>query len=432
MMSEETVAVEVAGSGTDAAPIESPQSAPEQPKAEKAQEQPKEQPKKPPSHLSRRDQARHNARERARAAQEAQSKQEPQESTGEQPRDDRGRFQAKAENQQEQRGAVSPTASETPGNETPAASPVAEGFVRIEIPKDHPLREQGRTHWDVRSEDERDLRAALNQWTRRSEKEEAEKLQKQFEQRLEQERIQRLRVQAELEAMKAGVPSLENNPDLDAALKDIERAWGGQKPEVVEFMKNAVREQFAREQQAAHEAAFSRVQMGETTDRFLSTVQTSAAQQFPVWNQTGELNARMSQALGQYGDMVDARNAQLAQMGRPHQPPSADEFFRYVRTSYVGDARVQKQIQDMKNKREAELRERIRQEERKKLQEAQAQKRQEVEKRHSTRPPAPSGQLHRAHQTSGEDDSFDLRKVPVAQRGKALRERVKARMRGEA
>lgn len=59
------------------------------------------------------------------------------------------------------------------GTEPKAVSGPPEGMVRVDLPEGHPLREQGRTHFDVPAADELHQRALVNAVTRRAEVEAA-------------------------------------------------------------------------------------------------------------------------------------------------------------------------------------------------------------------------------------------------------------------
>lgn len=337
------------------------------------------------------------------------------------PRDEHGRFLPK-EDVPKQEGEVADAADPSKGQES--AAKVADGRVRIDLPADHPLRDEGQTHIEVSPDNERTMRAALNQWTRRSELEEAKK-------QVAQERQLRMQVMAEIEATKAK-QTQGQVPHLEHFLADLREAYGEQ-PELVKAIEQGLQANEKQKEQQYRQQAVQRIQMQQEATQFGRTIEASAPAEYPMWAQTGELRTRINQALIHYGDFVDARNEKLAQAGRPLSRVDKAEFDSWLRLQYQQDPRVQKTVREFQNKRRASLEQNIREEERTRLLEEQQKKAAEVQSRHGRRPPHPSGAVPglQARTTDTADERQDaLRNAkPGGQRLKQIRQSVRDRVR---
>lgn len=425
-MSDDAVAVEVAGPETPDVTVEA---TPTEPQAEvnapstvsetETVAKPDEAPKRK-SLGDIRKAARERARDRARSE---RAKQQPR-------TEDRTRFATAPESQPEEQVAEAAAPSE---DEAAAADTVAEGYVRIEIPEDHPLRAQGRSHWDVREgDDERDLRAALNQWTRRAQLEESENAQKALQEQLEQEQIARLQLQARLDATSNIQPQADTG--LQHFMEDLKTAYKDQ-PELIQTIEQALvakqQAEVAKAQREAEETAL----LARSGAQLAQQVAATAPQNYPLWAQTGEIGPRVRQGLMEYASLVDARNAQLVSLGQRPQPANRAEFDRYLQNTYLQDPRIKDQMQKAQNERRARRDAEVREEARRELAAEQQRKAEEAQARHATRPPSP-GMAVPGLQAARPDPTADrleaLKQAPAGgSRLKMIRESVRARTRGQ-
>lgn len=308
----------------------------------------------------------------------------------EQPRNADGTFAPKegeGEGTEKQDAAAEGAAAEADSAAAVAAeSGSPDGVRTVTIPLDpsNPLYEQGIKELPgVPAELERTLRTLLNNPVRRREVEQAQAAAEAAEAKL-------AAMQARMELLQSGeLPNYEGNPELDALLKDVERAY----PEQGELVKRAFQALQAQERGAREAEATAMAERKVAGTRFMSAVTTRAAEHYPIWAKHGELGPRMQRAVAQYGDYVDARNANLKAVGQPERMPSAQEFFGWVDTHYVKDPRVQEHLRkyqsEQTTKAQKEAAAKAAAEERRKMAEAEKQKLEEAAQRHSTRPPSP-------------------------------------------
>ena len=256
--------------------------------------------------------------------------------------------------------------------------------VTIPLDPSHPLYAQGiKELTDVPAHLERAMRTMANASVRAKEVDQARAAQQAAETELAMTR-------ARMDMLQSGtVPTIETSPEIQTLLADVEQAY----PEQVDTVKRAfeaLQQQTLQVKEAEVMADVQRNQVGRT---FLYEVQDAAAKQYPVWNTSGELSERMRIAVAQYGDYVDARNANLDAVGQAQQMPSSQEFFSWVDTNYVKDKRVQNQLSDFKVKSEAKIGQARAQEavatERKKLAAEEKQRLTSAAERHGAKPPSP-------------------------------------------
>lgn len=328
----------------------------------------------------------------------------------ERPRDEQGRFIKKEETAPSDAAATSSEdeASSPPATEVP-------GFVRIELPPEHPLRERGIDHVVAPESAVREHRALLNQWVTRSQVQ-------QYESRLNQMEEANVRLQAELEAVRKSGPQLdpEKDPITQRLLDDIDRKYS---PEMAKRVKDAlVANSSAGVDESAVEAELEIRRSGRA---FMQEVATGAIQQFPLWAQNGQLQQRVGSAMVEYGKHIDAQNAVRKNQGQPLLKPDAGQFFGWLQGAYRKDPAVQQHLEATRAKEAEETRARIREEERAKLAEVERKRLEEQQSRHRTRPPGvppvgPKG-------TRSTDAEVDIRKMTPDERKKHMRDRARAR-----
>jgi len=256
--------------------------------------------------------------------------------------------------------------------------------VTIPLDPSHPLYDQGiKELTDVPAHLERAMRTMANASVRRQEVEHARAAQQAAESELAMQR-------ARMELLQSGELSrVDSSPEIQALLKDVENTYPEQ-AETVKAAFEALQSQAVHSKETEVQATVEREQIGR---RFLTDVTTGAAQQYPVWAQSGELTERMRIAVAQYGDYVDARNSNLSSVGQQERMPTSKEFFDWVDTNYVKDPRVQTQLSDFQSKNNQKVADNSAKEavaaERKKLALEETDRMQDAAHRHSTKPPSP-------------------------------------------
>lgn len=286
------------------------------------------------------------------------------------------------------------SAADTPvaDTETDTAAPkVAESgqgepekLVTIPLDPSHPLWDQGiRELKDVPAHLEREVRTMANAVIRKSEAEAAQKA-------AQAAQKEAALLRAKMEMLQDGtLQNLDANPEVQALLADIERAY----PEQAEVAQAAFAALQAQKRQAKEAELNSKVEREFVGRSFITEVQANATRQYPVWAQSGELAPKMQNAMAQYGDYVDARNANLTALGKPESQPSVKEFFNWVDSNYVRDPRVQKQLAEFQGSHTKKVSEsaatKAAAAERSRIAQMEKQRLSEAAQRHSTRPPAP-------------------------------------------
>jgi hypothetical protein len=318
---------------------------------------------------------------------------------GETPRGPDGRFMAQPEvateedaADEEETAAVDEVAATEPeAAAVEVAEPVQDEkaakppkLVTIPLDSNHPLYSQGITELkDVPAHLERAMRTMANASVRKQEVDQARAAQQAAETELAMQR-------ARLEVMQhqSETPSPAATPEMQALMADIEQTY----PEQVETVKQAFNALSQQAVQAKEVQALQVVEREQVGRRFLSEVQSGANKAYPVWSETGELGERMRISVSQYGDYVDARNANLTAAGRAEQEPSSQEFFSWVDTNYVKDPRVQNKLAAFQKKAESRIgKNKVSKavaKERQRMATKERQKLAEAAERHGTKPPS--------------------------------------------
>ena len=256
--------------------------------------------------------------------------------------------------------------------------------VTIPLDRSHPLYDQGVTELkDVPVHLERQVRTMANATTRAKQAEQATAAQQVAETEL-------ATLRAKMELMQSGeLPQFDSDPEVQTLLADIEKAY----PDQSDLVKRAIAALQTQETQAKEANITATVRREQVGRHFMSSVTQNAGKQYPVWQKSGELGNRMQNAMAQYGDYVDTRNANLVAVGKAESEPSSKEFFSWVDSNYVRDARVQEALRAYKDKSVSNSSQQAAAKavagERKKMADAEAAKLTAAAQRHSTRPPTP-------------------------------------------
>lgn len=258
------------------------------------------------------------------------------------PRDAKGRFLSPSEAS----GTAAP--SDEPGDgveegtggpeEDGGAAPessgpaVRDGFVRIMLDEDDPLRERGKEYLDVPAEEEQEIRSLLNRKTRHRE--------------VEQAKREARELRARLKALQSSdVPrwTEENQETYD----DLERHYD---KAAAEAYKRGVMEEAEQAIENRTKEALEEEDTLENAATFLRDIQTHAPTRYAFWQADGTLSRRLAGALADYGKLVD--------LGL--RKPSADHFFRYLDEDYGRDPQVQQAIAARRTEqREEQFKERL-------------------------------------------------------------------------
>lgn len=314
-----------------------------------------------------------------------------QEQAARQPRKDDGKWTEEEARESTEQTEETPAGTEAQAEDEAAkAAKAAESgsvetetdFVSIELDARNPLYDQGITKLDgVPKALEREVRTLANAAVRGREATEANR-------QLEAAEVEIAKLSAKLRLLESGEhlkDSPENDPEFQQLIRQIKEHYPGQSEKI-----EAALEAYKRQQTSSVEREAEAVAQRQAAARsFLRTVASVSRQKYPVWEQAGELPQRMQMAVAQYGDYVDARNANLVATGREEMPPNAEEFFGWVDTNYVKDKRVQEFLTDFRKSQAESERERIAAEERQRFEEEEKARLTEVANRHSGRPPSP-------------------------------------------
>ena len=328
-----------------------------------------------------------------------------------QPRDPAGKFAGEGKDDVKAETAAAPAAA-SDADGAKAATPAA-GPVSIELPENHPLRAQGITKLEnVPPHLELHLRALVKADTRRRDVEESKTA-------LTAVQEENVRLKARLETLTGpDKKSLLDDPKTQQLLAQVKEHYPEQHDLIVEGLKKKDEEKV----RAAEEAAVAQAGEGVEAQQFLMKVGEQAPTKYPVWLQSGELANRMRNAAVQYADYVDTRNETMAKQGRPKVRATAEEFFSWVDTNYVRDARVQQSLEQAHTARVNAEANRAAQIERQRLADAEKQRLKDAGQRHSARPPAPP-----AVRTQGQ--ATDQKAVvPHGNRQRATREALRERL----
>ncbi|HWV58692.1 MAG TPA: hypothetical protein VNZ57_14645 [Longimicrobiales bacterium] len=271
-----------------------------------------------------------------------------------QPRDELGRFQspaaaeASADSPAPQPGAQVDEATEA----TPATEQVPEGFVRLEVPEGHPLRDRGVTSI-VAPEAEADYhRYQLNNPVRARAVEEARLAQREAEQRAQQLEQELLRTQAQLETYL----SVFTNADVTDQLQRIRDEYGEEG--ALRYLRGLLVEQQERIDRAVDERVQERlaVEVQQQAQGIVRSLIAERPQRYPHWSD--EELRRVVAAWGSYMDQAGVQH-----FDRQAFYEFADGLYRRNPSAQADlQQRVQQQIAALREKAEKAAEERARRE----------------------------------------------------------------------
>ena len=266
---------------------------------------------------------------------------------------------------------------------------VAEGYARIDLPENHPLRSDERQYLDVLSTDEEVFKSTINAWPQQEALQRAEAARQEADQQMVQLRQQLAIAQAQASAHQSEELRALEDAKLQRMLKQAEVA----DPERGKMLREGIEAKRQLLMQQAAWAANQQAQNHHIANQFLNGLKERAPGHYRVWGNDGEfaIQQRMQPLLAAYGAVVDNR----MKTGGPG--PNLDEFFsNWVDPQYVQDPRVQQAINAAREKQESN-----------------------VAQRHATRPP---GFAVTAPGSSQQPPADSLAALKTGDRRRTLRE----------
>lgn len=315
-------------------------------------------------------------------------------------RDEQGRFKAEA-------GQDAPQATPVAPDTAPAEAPPAEdakvddalpsGYVRVEIPEGHPLRERGKTHLTTAEGDAAETRAVLNQWRKNSEIEAAQKAVREAE---------RSRLAAEADAQfwrEQGQQFF--GPDFDVQYKDIEQAYG---KEAAERFKNGVLAEAQTKMMEARTEKVREQELGELqrhAEQFMTLAEQDARSRYPAFfDPYGRPNEAYKRAMASYGAYLN---------GTGTGELKAADWYRFADMEHNRIPEVQRAMEA----RQTEERARLAQEAARLAQEqAAAREKQLLEEAAANRRTLPFGGTPRIQRDAAPPSATTAGPLPIAER----------------
>lgn len=316
----------------------------------------------------------------------------------------------------EEESAAPDVVAKTPVTEElpPAAQAAGAELVTIPLDPRNPLADQGVTELTVPAHMERHIRTLVNSSVRQKEVQNSQA-------QLDQVRLDNARLAARVQALQDGTP--ETDPLQAEMLAQIKEHYPEQSAQV-EAALAGEQAQVASQKEAEIYAGMQREQVARS---FMEQVGTGAGHKYPAWASAGELQDRMASAMSQYGDYVDARNANLQRRGQAETMPTTDEFYGWVDTQYIRDPRVQSAVVKFRAEQQEKGRAQIAAEERKKLAGQEKATLSEAAARHAARPPSTPGISSQGTTPPPEDEG--AARVSPGNRAKSLKAGIRERYR---
>lgn len=238
-----------------------------------------------------------------------------------------------------QQDAAEPAAGPARDPETgrftsPAATEeVPAGFVRIELPEAHPLRDRGRDYVLAPEGQEAEYRNLVNTPVRRAELEAAT----QRAEALEQQMIQ---YQATLQARNEFLQQVLTDPTLAQRLAEVREVYGEDAAQ--DFLNGILARQDGsikeRVEQLAQAAEAQRT--AQAAQQFFTDVTAQASSLFPHWS-AGEVQ----EALYAFGSFCEAKNVPSATL---------QDFVEFANPYYIRHPRVQEEVRGYLSRQEQE------------------------------------------------------------------------------
>lgn len=274
-------------------------------------------------------------------------------------RDELGRFTPSAATE----AAAEPTSSAEPVTATtesvapldaPAATDaVPEGYVKLDLPEGHPLRDRGHTHSIVPAAQEEYHRWAINNAVRNNQLQEAQRHRREAEDAL-------IRMNAELAARQEFALEALKNPALSQHIAEIRAEWGDEAAE--RYVAGLMAEQQGNIQQRV-QAELQRVNaaaVNRQATEFVDGAIRASLQRYNHWTE-GEIR----RAVAAYGSTLAAEGRDNATL---------DDFLDFADVLYVRNPVVRDELSRYKTETQRATEERQRQEaaeaERRRLQDA--------------------------------------------------------------
>ena len=243
---------------------------------------------------------------------------EPEAAT-ERPRDEQGRFVAADAATPE-----TPAAEAAPEGDTPAATDeVPAGYVRIDLPEGHPLRERGRESALVPEADQDYHRWAVNNAVRARSLEQMRENAAQIEQRA-------VELHATLQAREAFVAELFNNPAVITQVQEIREYHG--EDAAKRFVAGLMSEQAEGVQERVRTASqqYQQQQIDQQAHAYVENVLQQSAARYAEWGPQ-----EIRESLAAFGSYIEARGV---------AEPSPEDFFRFADAAYIATPRVQESL----------------------------------------------------------------------------------------
>jgi len=272
-----------------------------------------------------------------------------------------------------------PKVAATPAPDAGALAPAKEGssapapeLVEIPLPDGHPLRDRGVKSIRVAKESEQEARNGVNAAIRARQ--------------LESERDELTRNLALLEArnkaLSGDIPKYETDPKYLTLIEQV-RAAPGFGDEMADQLLAAFK---AREELTivkAEGTASREFDQQRMAMRIEGDIMSQATQVLDIWNGAGEIDFRVPELIRQYFAACDQRDGATGRQ----QPPSAAEFFEWVKPAYRADPRVRTAIEQLRANEARQRENAIRAEERRKVKAEQDAQAAEGAKRRAGLPP---------------------------------------------
>ncbi len=316
-------------------------------------------------------------------------------------------------------GAVEAPATPPEGATAPeqAVTPPAGGYVRVPLGADHPLRDRAREYFDVPADQERDLRAVLQDHTRRRDVQSAN-------QHLSDARAQLAESRADTKywrgrASTGGVLT----PEQQQKYTDLQTTYGQEDADayrqgIISQTSTEDRDKVIADAAHTHRIEEARVEAtrfstNALNDALRGNPATSVPPQYPHWTE-----AEVRQALSGYGSICDARGT----------TPTPSGWYAYANAVYASTPTVMAQlaVQQTRDKEMVAEQAKAKATADAKAKEAAAMK--EAATRHSTRPGhVPSTASAGVRDLGTPDEETALKNLSPSKQKKARKARIMER-----
>lgn len=223
--------------------------------------------------------------------------------------------------------------------DTAAATPdVPAGFVRIELPEDHPLRERGKDSILAPEAEADEYKGLAGSYARRREVEQATEYAKQVENRALQLEREVMQAKANYDALSEAWEQALQSPALLQQIQEV-REYQGE--EAAARMIRGIKAELSEKGNARLQEIqqqFVQQQVEHTATEFLGTALRAGQQRYPQWSEQ-----EFRQALAVYGSHADATRVQKLDL---------NEFFDFADVIYVRKPEVQQALRSAMEQRQ--------------------------------------------------------------------------------